>query len=258
MTGNNNYNEITNGRIHLNTYSNLSPKPREPMLTNTQRGCCHESSPNLNEKKSISVAKCSSPNNNLPAIRLPGTPRTSIASSNCHGTQCYPSKHPKLTSNISATESFASRECEPYYVADIPTFKFDYKTESSKTNFPTVLSNRNLLLESLLRTLSSEAWQLESTSPAHNWAAGPRHINYHQVSSPNECQVESKSLIEILESSLNVAPEPKRIANEDSVRKAPPKSSLKRLGSQDYEKLRLVNRGRRWKNVVSRLYYYIN
>ena len=116
---------------------------------------------------------------------------------------------------------------------------------------------RNLLLESLLRTLSSEAWKLESTRASPVWSPNPR-MNAFDPESADECQFESKSLIEILESSLNVAPDPEELAERKLIRqvktqtkKSEPKSILRRLQTKDFEKLRERNQGRRWTNVVS-------
>ena len=60
------------------------------------------------------------------------------------------------------------------------------------------LKNRNFLLETLLRTLSSDAWKLESSTNSRRYNAS----NSIDAESPFECQVESKSLLGILENSL--------------------------------------------------------
>lgn len=118
-----------------------------------------------------------------------------------------------------------------------------------------LFTNRELLLESLLRTLSSEAWKLEASGPASPRTRNPL-MNHLDPESANECQVESKSLIDILESNLNVGPDPGELAAKKLARqvkqqalRAPPKAS--RLLYQDYERLRQLNRGRKWANVVS-------
>ena len=133
---------------------------------------------------------------------------------------------------------------------------------STETDIHNILQNRNLLLDSLLRTLSSDAWQLESTTNSGcQWSSQVHNSPIPVHANPEECQVEFKSLIEVLESNLNDVPtqrDNKRSSIKNSPRKVgpkpvpPPKLFLSKLRDRDLKK-QTQAKTRSWKHVVSKL-----